>query len=213
MDTITVDKREPENMKRFVIQKCKETNVEYKCKRLDCGDYVFDNELVFERKTIQDFWGSFVDKRLFHQTVKMYETAKHYAIILEGSYLPVRLRKRRLLLNHIRNSLSWVVPIIVTEGKQDTVNEMFRFYDKYRKQELNFIRLKPEIQGQIDEVEAFLCGIPNVSVETAKVLRKNMQDITDLVINSILIKDLKVGGKRIGKRAEKITEFLNKKWE
>jgi ERCC4-type nuclease len=44
-------------------------NVSLGIKRLSLGDYVVDNRLVFERKTLQDFALSIIDGRLFRQAM------------------------------------------------------------------------------------------------------------------------------------------------
>jgi DNA excision repair protein ERCC-4 len=46
-------------------------NVSVAVRRLSIGDYIVDNQLVFERKTLKDFAQSIVDGRLFSQAIRL----------------------------------------------------------------------------------------------------------------------------------------------
>ena len=50
---------------------------------LPAGDYVFDDEVVFEYKTFDDFIGSIMDKRVFNQSIRQRETYTYHFVILE----------------------------------------------------------------------------------------------------------------------------------
>jgi Fanconi anemia group M protein len=65
---VIVDDRES---KSEVIKFLSETkNVSVGIKRLSLGDYLVDNRLVFERKTLNDFALSIIDGRLFSQAIR-----------------------------------------------------------------------------------------------------------------------------------------------
>lgn len=53
-------------------------------RRLDLGDYLLDERLLFERKTLRDFALSLKDGRLFEQGVRLAASPLQKAIILEG---------------------------------------------------------------------------------------------------------------------------------
>lgn len=53
-------------------------------RRLDLGDYLLDERLLFERKNLRDFADSLKDGRLFEQDVRLAASPLHKAIILEG---------------------------------------------------------------------------------------------------------------------------------
>jgi ERCC4-type nuclease len=58
-------------------------NVEH----LEVGDYIFDDQVVFEYKTFDDFCTSIIDNRIFNESVKQAERFQyHYVIIELGSY-------------------------------------------------------------------------------------------------------------------------------
>ena len=66
---VIVDHRESN---REVIKFLSETkNVSVAIKRLSLGDYLVDNRLIFERKTLNDFALSIIDGRLFSQAIRL----------------------------------------------------------------------------------------------------------------------------------------------
>ncbi|PZN71438.1 MAG: nuclease [Candidatus Methylumidiphilus alinenensis] len=59
--------------------------VEVTVSRLELGDYLLNNRLLFERKTMRDFAASLQDGRLFDQGIRLAASPLHKAIILEGN--------------------------------------------------------------------------------------------------------------------------------
>ena len=81
--TVIADDRES---KSEVIQFLSEMkNVSVGIKRLSLGDYLVDNRLVFERKTLNDFARSIVDGRLFRQAIRLAGVKYKSVLILEGT--------------------------------------------------------------------------------------------------------------------------------
>jgi ERCC4-type nuclease len=60
-------------------------NVSVAIKRLSFGDYIVDNRLVFERKTLIDFARSIIDGRLFRQAIRLSGAKYKGVLILEGT--------------------------------------------------------------------------------------------------------------------------------
>lgn len=68
-----------------VIEALRSQNgTEVTVRRLDLGDYLLDERLLFERKTLRDFAVSLKDGRLFEQGIRLAASSLHKAIILEG---------------------------------------------------------------------------------------------------------------------------------
>jgi len=81
--TVIADDRES---KSEVIQFLSEMkNVSVGIQRLSLGDYLVDNRLVFERKTLNDFARSIVDGRLFRQAIRLAGAKYKSVLILEGT--------------------------------------------------------------------------------------------------------------------------------
>ena len=72
--------------KSGVIQLLSEMkNVSVDVKRLSLGDYLVDNRLVFERKTLKDFALSIIDGRLFNQAIRLAGSKYNCVLMLEGT--------------------------------------------------------------------------------------------------------------------------------
>ena len=51
---------------------------------LEIGDYLFDNKVVFEFKTISDFVASIQDSRVFNEAINQAETFDYHYVIIQG---------------------------------------------------------------------------------------------------------------------------------
>jgi len=60
-------------------------NVSVDIKRLSLGDYLVDNRLIFERKTLNDFALSIIDGRLFSQAIRLAISKYNSVLLLEGT--------------------------------------------------------------------------------------------------------------------------------
>jgi ERCC4-type nuclease len=81
--TVIADDREGKNNVIKFLSDMK--NVSVVVKRLSVGDYIVDNQLVFERKTLKDFARSIVDGRLFRQAIRLANSKYRSVLILEGT--------------------------------------------------------------------------------------------------------------------------------
>ena len=71
---IIIDSREDSQLSRTLIDLANKSKIETEKKWLEIGDYVFDN-VCFEAKSVQDFIGSVMSKRLWTQLDNM---DRHY---------------------------------------------------------------------------------------------------------------------------------------
>ena len=60
-------------------------NVSLSVKRLSVGDYLVDDRLMFERKTLNDLAVSIIDGRLFKQMIRLARSHYKAVLILEGT--------------------------------------------------------------------------------------------------------------------------------
>jgi DNA excision repair protein ERCC-4 len=79
---IVIDDREAPNSVPAILCRC--IDVETRTERLALGDYLVDDALLFERKTLRDFARSIQDGRLFSQASRLARSPHRTAIILEG---------------------------------------------------------------------------------------------------------------------------------
>ena len=80
---VIVDDRESKSEVIKFLSKTK--NVSVDIKRLSLGDYLVDNRLMFERKTLNDFALSIIDGRLFSQAIRLASSKYNSVLLLEGT--------------------------------------------------------------------------------------------------------------------------------
>ncbi len=114
---VYVDSRE---MKSEVVRRLYEMGVTVRVRNLEAGDYVLSDRVAVERKTVDDFVESIVDKRLFEQLLKLKMYYYKPILIIEGINIYKRLNP-----NAIRGALATVavdmgIPIIQTSNAEET---------------------------------------------------------------------------------------------
>ncbi len=78
---ITIDDREPQEMATILAMNAE---VDLSTRRLKVGDYLVDDNILFERKRLDDFFESIKSGRLFKQSCSLASSNFQSAIILEG---------------------------------------------------------------------------------------------------------------------------------
>ncbi len=68
---------------------------ELEVRRLAVGDYLVDERLLFERKTLTDLTESIKEGRLFSQALRLAQSPKRVALILEGTMSDLRASAMR----------------------------------------------------------------------------------------------------------------------
>lgn len=76
---VMIDHREPDAFQSLF---CEEDQVS--SGRLPCGDFLINDQWLFERKTIKDLCISLADGRLFKQALGLMQSDYHPVILLEG---------------------------------------------------------------------------------------------------------------------------------
>ena len=115
---ITIDYRERNS---FVPAELKKLEQQIEFKELKVGDYIINNTVI-ERKTIQDFTSSMINKRLFKQLEEMKQFPQHLLIIegetneFELSGINSNAIKGFLLTINLR----YKVPVIFTQDAEET---------------------------------------------------------------------------------------------
>lgn len=82
---VVIDSREHHR-----IQTAKEYYIKHDCnvkiEEIPIGDYLFNNQVVFEYKTQTDFINSVRDNRVFKQTIRQQEHYPYHFVIIVGTY-------------------------------------------------------------------------------------------------------------------------------
>ncbi len=103
---IIVDDRE---LKSGICDELEKLNIEFKIQRLKIGDYIINNKVFIERKTIPDFIESLNDQRLSSQIINLKKDNKRAIIIIEGKRLPGSQRIRGALC---ALASRWYIPVL-----------------------------------------------------------------------------------------------------
>lgn len=127
---IFIDHRESRSK---VIGCLRQKGVETRMVNSQDADYIIDRQCGIERKTIDDFFASIIDKRIFNQVKILKQNFYRPLVILEGGEL--YLRKTNMRHNVIRGVKLWIsvsqkVPIIRTYNEQDTAEFIFLLANK-----------------------------------------------------------------------------------
>ena len=95
--------------------------------RLKLGDYLVDNRLLFERKTLPDLVTAIVSGRLFTQALRLAATRLRPAMILEGTgreLLESGMRWEAIQGALVTVTLSFGIPLLRTRTPEETVRTM-----------------------------------------------------------------------------------------
>jgi len=133
METKTIkiicDDREPKSMDVFALTV---GGIEFERKRLKTGDYIHE-DVVIERKEINDFCGSIMDGRLTSQIEKMKKDFKNIYILVSGS---IKNRTSDIHENCILGKMASIlvkhqVSIITVDDDFQLIYLMKRIFEKH----------------------------------------------------------------------------------
>jgi len=119
---VIIDHREPE----FFRQLFGENDV-VSTGHLVSGDFLIDNQWVFERKTIRDLCVSLADGRLFKQALRLVQSETHPVVILEGSSKEIHdcgMRREAVQGSLVTLSVFFGLPVLRSLEPEETVRLM-----------------------------------------------------------------------------------------
>ncbi|WP_194973270.1 ERCC4 domain-containing protein [Aquiflexum lacus] len=172
---VIIDDREPMSVEKELLAK---GNLLVQRKRLDVGDYIFDNDLLVERKTVVDFCGSIKDGRLFKQVSKLAKSKIPGILILEGKQK--EFKETDFSVSAIQGilvsiSLGFKIPILQSKGIKETVAIMLQGYKQLTKDRLQDQRVYPRKgnfkKGKDQSLKQkihILEGFPGIGVDRAE---------------------------------------------
>lgn len=121
--TLTIDHRELSNQHKKTLEKQNDHfNLVYKA--LPLGDYVLEEKIIIERKTLSDFLASVKDGRLFNQAYRLAENEIPAVLILEGEKRDVadsNMKRNALLGTFVHLSGILGIPILRSKNYNETI--------------------------------------------------------------------------------------------
>ncbi len=91
--------------------------VAFAVRRLPLADYVVDDMVFIERKTVADFLESIATRRLFAQIARLRADHRRSVLVIEGAHLPGRPSVRGALC---AIAVQWHMPILRSNNVQGT---------------------------------------------------------------------------------------------
>ncbi|MFH1501159.1 MAG: ERCC4 domain-containing protein [archaeon] len=188
----------------MVISELADLSVDVEFKNLPVADYLI-KDIAIERKTINDFVNSMINKRLTRQLEEIKQYPKHLLLIEGADHQELYDDSpegvhgnaiRGFLLSII---LEYQVPIIFTKDSADTAKFLYILAKKPQEYNLG-LRAKKKSRNKKEQMQFILEGFPGIGPKTAKKLLKKYNTIKN-IINAPL-EELKA---EIGKKAEIFT--------
>lgn len=214
---IIADKREKNSL---VIAELNEEGISVEMKQLEVADYLISKDIAVERKTVNDFITSMLNKRLFKQLSDLKENYSKPLLIIEGieeQDIYKSDRHPKLHPNAIRGMilsilLEFSIPVIFTKDYIDTAQFLI-LLAKRQEKPFREISLKAKRRAfSLAEQQQFIIeSLPGIGPILAKELLKKFRTVKG-VINANKAELQKV--KKINKKkADNIKRLLEAKYK
>lgn len=155
-----MDANEPED----ILDRLVELKVDVQRKKIAPGDYVI-GPIGIERKSLYDFFGSIVKKRLFEQVRRLREAYPQPLVLLEGDLAEISTFRhpQSLLGALVALEVSERVPVLTTADKDQTALLLSVIWKRQGKTAAAYgLRHKPK-EMRLDERQRFILeGLPSV---------------------------------------------------
>ncbi len=150
----------------------KEKGAAIELKSLKTGDYIVNDEVLFERKTRDDFVLSIIQGRLFSQCARMKRSDYHNVLLIEGNPYNTRHDITRQAIKGALLSVSvpWQIPVIFSASPHDSADMLLTAGDQLVRINYNYIRKGYKPKSVKRKSLYFLQGLPAVGPSTAKAL-------------------------------------------
>lgn len=211
---IIADIREKNSL---VIAELRHLGAEVELKHLNLADYIISPEIAVERKTINDFVSSMINKRLQSQLIDLKKNFKAPLLIIEKEdnqelYRPsghpnIHENAVRGMLLSIAN---FNVPFIFTEGYEDTAKYLLLLAKRQLKPEQEIsLSFKRKAFSKKEQLQIILESFPGIGPATAKLILKKFGSIKNFVNASPeQLKEIP----KLGKKVEGIIKILEAKY-
>ncbi|MDG6998052.1 MAG: DEAD/DEAH box helicase [Nitrososphaerota archaeon] len=152
-------------------------------KQLDFGDFVLSNEIVIERKTLDDFVKSIYDGRLFKQLVNMNEKYSRPILVVQGDRKHLSGIGESAFYGALASVLSdFKVPIFFAANEREVSELVFHIArrEQIEKKRDNRVREGRKPMSLADIQRYIVSGIPGVSGILADRLLANTHSLQRL---------------------------------
>ena len=196
-----------------------------KVEMLDVGDYLFNDQVVFEYKEIGDFMSSITNESLFNEAANQSLKYPYHYVMIVGDmkqYVKANFQYSRMddygkyiLVNYgryygaLRRLRTFTTPIECSDEKQAFYEMLLQSIKCLDGKSKYYSNVSRQVESQ-DPVDVLLTSTKNISIKKAEAIRKhhtinNVYDLMSLTVNDFKLVD------GIGeKSANSVYEFLHK---
>lgn len=217
MPKILIDHREP---KELIRELAKDTDIEVK--QLNTADFIIQSKtkegkevlVGIERKSLNDFLNSIIDKRLLQQLITLKDNFHSPILVIEGKENIYRLRNFHP--NAIRGMLASIaidfhVPVLQTNNYRDTAS-LIRVIAKRMEKPSSAISLltKKKPMSAKEHQEYIIETLPLVGPSLSKSLLTHFKSVKNIINASF--EDLQKVEKIGPKKAKLIKDIIDKEY-
>jgi len=208
---IIVDNREKNSL---VISELAELGIDVEIKHLILADYLISNEIAIERKTINDFVSSMLNKRLMNQMRDLKSNYKFPLLIIEKEdhqslYKPTG--HQNMHENAVRGMMltvttSFGIPTIITDDYKDTATYLSLLAKRQLKpKQAISLAVKRRAYSMKDQQQMIIESFPGIGPKTAREILKKFKSIKNFA-NASIDELRKIP--KLGKKAEILKKIL-----
>jgi len=188
-----------------------EKEITTELKTLKTGDYIVNNEVLFERKTRDDFALSIFQNRLFSQCSRMKKTDYNNVLLIEGNpYKTSHDISRQAIRGALLSvSVSWQIPIIFSSNPHDSAEMLIMAGKQLLQNNCLYLRKGHKSKRIKRKSLYFLQGLPSVGPSISNALLERFGSPENVVLASEeeLMEIEGLGAKK----ARRIRKFLSQK--
>ena len=224
---VRIDSREKDRKERaniFYSGKGHDAKVEM----LEVGDYLFDDQVVFEYKEISDFMSSILNESLFNEAANQsLRYPYHYVVIVgemkdyvkscwvynkskwKGDYPNYIVNNYSRYYGALRRLRTFTTPIECYDEKQAFYEMLLQSIKCLDGKSKYYSNVSRKVESQ-DPIDILLTSCKGISIKKAKAVRKthNLNNIYDLM--NLTVNDLKEVDGLGEKTSNNVYEFLHK---
>ncbi|MCX8174267.1 MAG: helicase-related protein [Thermoplasmata archaeon] len=207
---IIVDRRE---FRSEIHRELSRLGVHVIFKVLEVGDYLISDEVIVERKTVDDFVNSILDGRIFEQAKALCETNAHPLMVVEGKWSGYT---RNVPVSAVYGALCAIgidfgIPVVNFESPQEIASFLYQTIRRVNTcSRVPRIRFEKKPKSMAELQEYLVAGLPEVSTVMSRRLLEHFKS-PKKVFNATVKELMEVRG--LGEtKAREIHEVLNFEW-
>ncbi len=173
---VVVDSRE---LASNVVKELLRQGVLPKPEKLEVGDYIVSDRVCVERKRIDDFIESIIDKRIFEQASRLKKAYEKPIIIVEGSKHSRNFNPNALRGAIVSLIVDFGIPVIFSDGEEETASIIALLAKREQEEEKREIQIRGEkkIMSTREMQEFIVASLPYVNTVLARRLLERFKTV------------------------------------